>query len=174
MESWPRFSPHELQKFAIAIVMSGKTERRSGRGLGIKYQYLDFSPAHSTEEAYFYGGGSFLRRRLISTEEAYFYGGGSFLRRMLISTTEEAYFYGGGLFLRGRLISTEEAYFYGGGSFVRRRLISIVGSFVGRRSVSMQQPHISMENKTHRTEQASFNTEMAFFLVYSSGPSGPP
>ena len=123
MESWPRFSPHELQKFAIAIVMSGKTERRSGRGLGIKYQYLDFSPAHSTEEAYFYGGGSFLRRRLISTEEAYFYGGGSFLRRMLISTTEEAYFYGGGLFLRGRLISTEEAYFYGGGSFVWRRLI---------------------------------------------------
>ena len=26
----------------------------------------------------------------------------------------------------------------------------------------MQQPHLSMENKTHRTEQASFNTEMAF------------
>ena len=27
------------------------------------------------EEAHFYGGGSFLRRRLISTEEADFYGG---------------------------------------------------------------------------------------------------
>ena len=27
------------------------------------------------EEADFYGGGIFLRRKLISTEEAYFYGG---------------------------------------------------------------------------------------------------
>ena len=107
--------PHELQKFAIAIVLSGKTERRSGRGLGIKYQYLDFS-AHSTkeEEAYLYGESLFLRRRLISTEEAYLYGGGSFLRRRLIST-EEAYFYGGGSFPWRRLTSTGEALFYGGG-----------------------------------------------------------
>ena len=113
---------------------SEKSHRQSGRGLGIGYQYLDFS-------AHFYGVGLFLRKRLISisTEEAYFYGGGLFLRWRLIST-EEAYFYGGGSFLRRRLISTEEAYFYGGGSFLRRRLISIVGSFVGRRSVSMQQP----------------------------------
>ena len=47
-----------------------------------------------TEEAYFHGGGSFLRR-LFSTEEADFYGGGSFLRRKLLSM-EEADFYGGG------------------------------------------------------------------------------
>ena len=110
--------PHELQKFAIAIVLSGKTERRSGRGLGIKSQYLDFS-AHSTkeEEAYLYGGSLFLRRRLISTEEAHFYGGGLFLQRRLIST-EEDHFHGGGSLLRGRLTSTEEANFYGGGLFL--------------------------------------------------------
>ena len=57
----------------------------------------------------------------------------------------------------------EEAYFYGGGSFVRRRLTSIVRSFVGRRSVSMQQPHLSVEIKTHHTEQVNFNTERDFF-----------
>jgi len=49
----------------------------------------------STEEAHFYGGGSFLRRRLISAEEAHFYRGNSFLRRRLIST-EEAQSQGGG------------------------------------------------------------------------------
>ena len=38
----------------------------------------------------------------------------------------------------------------------------------------MQQPHLSMENKTHCTEQVSFNTGRAFFPVYSSGRSGPP
>ena len=87
---------------------------------------------------------------------------------------EEAYFYRGGLFLRRKLISTEDDHLYGGGSFVRRRLISLVGSFVGRRSVSMQQPHLSVEIKTHCTEQVSFNTKRTFFPVYSSGPGGPP
>ena len=38
----------------------------------------------------------------------------------------------------------------------------------------MRQPHLSMENKTHRTEQVSFNTERTFLSVYSSGPSWPP
>ena len=130
---------------------SEKSHRQSGRGLGVGYQYLDFS-------AHFYGVGLFLRKRLISI------------------STEEAYFYGGGLFLQRRLIFTEEDHFYGGGLFLWTRIISIVlvGSFVGRRSVSMQQPHLSMENKTHRTEQVSFNTERTFFPVHSSGPSGPP
>ena len=144
MENCPRFSPHELQKFAI--VEGGK---------------LGNEPPAYQGEAWALGT-STLISRLISTEEAHFYGGGLFLRRRLIST-EEAYFYGGGSFLRRRLISTEEDHFYGGGSFLRRRLISIVGSFVGRRSVSMQQPHLSAEIKTHRTEQASFNTERTFF-----------
>ena len=63
---------------------------------------LGTSTLISTEEAHFYGGGSFLRRRLISAEEAHFYGGGSFLRRRLIST-EEAHFYGGVQFLSNRL-----------------------------------------------------------------------
>ena len=38
------------------------------------------------EEADFYGGSRFLRRKQISTEEADFYGGGSFPQRRLIST----------------------------------------------------------------------------------------
>ena len=83
---------------------------------------LGTSTLTSTEEAHFYGGGSFLRRRLISTEEAHFCGGGSFLRRRLVST-EEAHFCGGGSFLRRRLISTEEAHFYGGDQFLSNRLI---------------------------------------------------
>ena len=97
MVYWPRFSPHELQKFAI-VSNGGLLLERS---LGCGYQYFDF-----------YGGGIFLRRKLISTEKADFYGGGMFLRRRHIST-EKADFYGGGIFLRRRLISTEEAYFYG-------------------------------------------------------------
>ena len=97
MAYWPRFSPHELQKFAI-VSNGGLLQERS---LGCGYQYFDF-----------YGGGIFLRRKLISTEKADFYGGGIFLRRKLIST-EEADFYRGGIFLRRKLISTEEAYFYG-------------------------------------------------------------
>ena len=50
---------------------------------------------------------------LISTQEAYFHGGGSFLRRLF--STEEADFYGRGSFLRRKLLSMEEADFYGGG-----------------------------------------------------------
>ena len=72
--------------------------------------------------------------------------------------------------LISRLFSTEEAYFYGGGSFLWRRVIcteeaiSIVDSFVGRGPVSMQQPHLSVEIKTHRTEQVRFNTERTLFF----------
>ena len=38
---------------------------------------------------YFYGGGTFLRRRRISLAEAYFYGGGTFLL-FLISIIKSA------------------------------------------------------------------------------------
>ena len=113
-----------------------------GRDLGIGYQYLDFS-------AHFYGGGLFLRRRLISTGEAHFYGRGSFLRRRLIST-EEVYFYGGGLFLRRRLISTEEAHFYRGGSFLRRRLISTEEAYLYGGGSFLRRKHISTVFCTQR------------------------
>ena len=73
--------------------MAGKVAAISERRLGARYQFLIV--LNSTEEAYSYGGGLILRRRLISTEEGNFYGGGLFLRRRLIST-EEANFYGGG------------------------------------------------------------------------------
>ena len=82
MAYWPRFSPQELQKFAMVFCKSEASA-------------VGTSTLISTEEADFYGGGIFLRRRHISTEEAGFYGGGIFLRRKLISM-EEAYFYGGG------------------------------------------------------------------------------
>ena len=63
MEYWPRFSPQELEKFAI-VKYGGKDKRKqlSERSLGAKYQFFDFS--------------SFLQRRLISTEEDDFYEGG--------------------------------------------------------------------------------------------------
>ena len=50
----------------------------------------------------------------------------------------------------------EEGHLYGGGYFYSRLVCR-------RGPVSMQQPHLSKENKTHRTEQVSFNTERTFF-----------
>ena len=122
------------------------------RSLGCGYQYFDF---YGRGIADFYGGGIFLRRKLISTEEAYFYGGGIFLRRKLIST-EEADFYGGGIFLRRRHISTEEADFCRGGQFLSNRLI------------------FAWKTRTIAQRKPGFSQERVCFTVCSSGTSGPP
>ena len=101
--------PTGAETFRHCYQIWRESQQLSERSLGAKYQFLDFP--------HFYGGGQFLRRKLISTEEAYFYGVVQFLRSRAIST-EEADFYGGGLFL------PEQSNFYGGGQFLRRKLIS--------------------------------------------------
>ena len=105
--------PTGAVKFRHCYQIWRESQQLSERSLGAKYQFLDFP--------HFYGGGQFVRRKLISTEEAYFYGAGQFLRRRAIST-EEADFYGGALFLRRRIISTKEADFYGARQFLCNRL----------------------------------------------------
>ena len=95
MEYWPRFSPQELQNFAL-IKYGGK-----GNSYHREAWALDTS---SLISPHFYGGGRFLRR-LISTEKA------NFLRKRFIFK-EKAALYGESSFLQRRaiVISVQQVY----------------------------------------------------------------
>ena len=136
----------------------------------------------STEEADFYGGGWFLRRRLISTNKADFYGEGPFLRRRLIST-DKAHFYRGGQFLCNRLTqesitwSVQLPYWAYVTAFSQNGLfLDLLDLFAVNRILELAWVILSMKRKEKKggpkpgTSSYQNYANSAFLLLYSSIP----